>query len=507
MTERRGKSRSGVAMEVIRNQSNVFPGLGVYSITEVFHKAGMCHHAIWDAVYTIHVLQACPQALLNVSCLNLQTAQHASVQLSIHLQQRRTQTYGTGNSWYDTHMFTRTGWYHTRQFVSPFLRGYLIAADEAKRLTYADNLHVWGKQRVYSSSRSFAAMVKFKVCSLYSIFHIILTSMCLGPPPEPGQWSKIVWKILDSVNHQRSIWWLWAYACAYCIWAWTFAWPPHLSRCLEYIGQYCWLSVRSVARIWPTFSIFSPRYCISYLLLNTALMSNIRWTVGLGRCFIDINVYSTLFVENGSRAWQNTYVYRLNGKTDVWSALPIFSDYSKSGYARYLWFGAFNWSHWLSFSLDNDTGRWTVYTEQQRKDKTIKETIQTKNIKTVGPLDYCGIARIVKSNGGGEPRCALHFFVLFFSYSLEFKRILVCNNDPRFEYHAVRLAYQDATRSLNKHPGRRKQGVSSLSNAKKLHLPPLPIHSMQRKRVLQQSAETEAKVTFTLQVKELMEHC
>ena len=65
-------------------------------------------------------------------------------------------------------------------------------------------------------------------------------------------------------------------------------------------------------------------------------MSNIRWTVGLGRCFIDINVYSTLFVENGSRAWQNTYVYRLNGKTDVWSALPIFSDYSKSGYARYL---------------------------------------------------------------------------------------------------------------------------------------------------------------------------
>lgn len=58
----------------------------------------------------------------------------------------------------------------------------------------------------------------------------------------------------------------------------------------------------------------------------------------------------------------------------------------------------------LFTSSGRDTAQWVEYPERERRDKTVKHTIHTKNVKTVGPLDYCGIARIVKSNGGGEPR-------------------------------------------------------------------------------------------------------
>ena len=43
MSDRRHRSSkrcNAAAMEVIRKEPNVFPGIGVYSVTEVFHKAG-----------------------------------------------------------------------------------------------------------------------------------------------------------------------------------------------------------------------------------------------------------------------------------------------------------------------------------------------------------------------------------------------------------------------------------------------------------------------------------
>lgn len=56
--------------------------------------------------------------------------------------------------------------------------------------------------------------------------------------------------------------------------------------------------------------------------------------VGLGKCFIKVDAYSALFLEKSEleARWRKTYVYRLNGKTDVWASLPAFdSESSASG--------------------------------------------------------------------------------------------------------------------------------------------------------------------------------
>ena len=112
-----------------------------------------------------------------------------------------------------------------------------------------------------------------------------------------------------------------------------------------------------------------------------------------------------------------------------------------------------------------------VCSPAERKKVSLSYQTQCTGLFTVGPLDYCGIACLVKERG--ESKCVFSFlcsppFLIWYS------RMLVCNNDPRENLlYAKRNALTKETAKL-RGKGTEKVGLSTAVKRKVFKALPLP---------------------------------
>ncbi|KAH7921563.1 hypothetical protein BV22DRAFT_721541 [Leucogyrophana mollusca] len=133
MKSREGKNRDRPAMTVVRQASDIFPGVGVYSVCEIFNKAALSPSLTEDEVFT----SASRTARLCYAFYQFAAEAHA-------------------NLW---------------TFVKRCLHGYTLAADINQRMKYTDQLDVWGKQCMQLLPRMHTLLEKFEVQLFSALFY------------------------------------------------------------------------------------------------------------------------------------------------------------------------------------------------------------------------------------------------------------------------------------------------------------------------------------------------
>ncbi|KAF8974289.1 hypothetical protein BDZ97DRAFT_2052948 [Flammula alnicola] len=128
MIERRktNSTRTSIAMNVIRDHTDIFCGAGVYTIQEVFHRAGLSPNLVEFEIFD------CPS----------RTARLVAAYYHFCLQVRKT-------AWL---------------FIKQFLCGFLCACRREDRALYAQELAVYGKDRTNHSVRFKRLLTQFKSC-------------------------------------------------------------------------------------------------------------------------------------------------------------------------------------------------------------------------------------------------------------------------------------------------------------------------------------------------------
>ncbi|KAF8954246.1 hypothetical protein BDZ97DRAFT_1766393 [Flammula alnicola] len=128
MIERRktNSTRTSIAMNVIRDHTDIFCGAGVYTIQEVFHRAGLSPNLVEFEIFD------CPSL----------TARLVAAYYHFCLQVRKT-------AWL---------------FIKQFLCGFLRACRCEDRALYAQELAVYGKDRTNHSVRFKRLLTQFKSC-------------------------------------------------------------------------------------------------------------------------------------------------------------------------------------------------------------------------------------------------------------------------------------------------------------------------------------------------------
>ncbi|KAH7908556.1 hypothetical protein BJ138DRAFT_340174 [Hygrophoropsis aurantiaca] len=304
--QRKSKQRGGFAMAAIRDAPNVFGGVGKYTCCEIFTLAGL-PPAITEAE-----LFDSPDRTARFCCAYYDLAADAHQ-----------------NLW---------------PFVKRFLHGYTIGTTLEQRLKYADQLFIWGKERMEMSSRMHDLLGAFESTLL-----------------------KYNQKAEELNNH-------WYRSDVYCLYdpfepALT---PYSLKRVTLNLGHLVF------GEKWP---LLSSEAGIQVLDTGMDPLSQYFNKTTLSRVWINPNAYSTLFNINLRARWKTTKVYRMNSDSDVWSIIPAFSDRS------------------LSSSKAVSAFNCTEYDTADRQSRIIKTVITTSKVWTVGPLDYCGIGRVVLGQG------------------------------------------------------------------------------------------------------------
>lgn len=174
---RKSKSkRLGLAMLLVRTEKHIFSGVGVYTVEEIFHKAGMSVCVclfIWPSYSFFFHLE--------------NFFKHSSLLgLAPNITEREvfdnpSRTARLVAAYYDyTHNMRQTMWYvssssspsaplqvsceYLRNFVKPFLHGFLLACSRKDRILYSNHLMVHGKKRTNISQRSKDLLIEFEVC-------------------------------------------------------------------------------------------------------------------------------------------------------------------------------------------------------------------------------------------------------------------------------------------------------------------------------------------------------
>jgi len=139
-----------------------------------------------------------------------------------------------------------------------------------------------------------------------------------------------------------------------------------------------------------------------------------------------------------TKCWKNTYCYR-GQKRDIWTLWPDVSE---------------------SWPFD------AIFGEEQDK-RLLSFVTQHRNTYTVGPLDYCGIAKLVHGRGGDV--YVLSFPFSPFSLICLSPRMLVCNYDPSAdEFYVKRHVLEKETVKL-KAKGTERSGIVPAVKRKLLH--------------------------------------
>ncbi|KAJ7637920.1 hypothetical protein DFH06DRAFT_1053934, partial [Mycena polygramma] len=377
MTERRSvqSNRSGNAMTLVRSNTDIFAGAGVYTIAEIWHMAGLSPNLTEAEVFDS------PSRTARLCAAYFHFGQEAHTTL----------------------------W----SFVKRFLVGYAICVRDEHRLLYGERLHVYGKDRAYVTARFSALLSKFK---LYCDSH-----------PEDAVWVRNPTSLgpfdvfePDLVCHALE--------------------NPDINLGSLIFGADLWSELHSQAGL--------PLSCLSSDNVLARFFAATPIPPAMSATWLDTSAYTFLFNPKGKSARRashiRTLLYRASA-TDIWSVIPAYPDNSAPIPRRR-----------PPKVEDNNARKPTKRkvvppkvkpTPMQECDSTTREKallsyiIQYTQDYTVGPLDYCGVARLVKGRGPDI--------------------IMYCKGDPRVpEFYQRRRALAEVTAKL-KRSGEEKHGLSA----------------------------------------------
>lgn len=120
------------------------------------------------------------------------------------------------------------------------------------------------------------------------------------------------------------------------------------------------------------------------------------------------------------------------------------------------------------FRLDDED---LTFVELPKAGHLLKTVITETGNFTVGPLDYCGVARIEKAQGGGAEMW-VSFLCFFYNLRLMFTlSVFVCEEDPRLNsFYVAKRATRRAIKGLNKLGQRRISLQHSTRSNKKIKI-------------------------------------
>ncbi|KAF7356153.1 MULE domain-containing protein [Mycena venus] len=341
----RQTNRASNAMALVRTSSDIFAGAGVYTITELWHMAGLSPNLTEAEVFDS------PSRTARLCGAFYHFAKEAHTTL----------------------------W----TLVQRFLVDYVICVRKENRLLYSERLQVYGKERSYVSARFHGLLVNFKaVCEVHS--------------RDP----------------------LWVRRC-------TAAGPfdvfePELIRhALEFedinlggliFGEELWAKLHSDAGL--------PIACLSSDNTLARFYSNLSIAPEMSTSWLNPTAYTYLFHANKGALRAShplTILYRA-ANTDIWSVIPVFPDNSapiprarppqvpKSEQigdlvAPATWKSGKPPKPKTVAPLVPKTTPMQQCNPSTRDRALLAYIIKFTQNFTVGPLDYCGIARRIKGRG------------------------------------------------------------------------------------------------------------
>ncbi|KAF7371978.1 hypothetical protein MVEN_00055800 [Mycena venus] len=341
----RQTNRASNAMTLVRTSSDIFAGAGVYTITELWHMAGLSPNLTEAEVFDS------PSRTARLCGAFYHFAKEAHTTL----------------------------W----TLVQRFLVDYVICVRKENRLLYSERLQVYGKERSYVSARFHGLLVNFKaVCEVHS--------------RDP----------------------LWVRRC-------TAAGPfdvfePELIRhALEFedinlggliFGEELWAKLHSDAGL--------PIACLSSDNTLARFYSNLSIAPEMSTSWLNPTAYTYLFHANKGALRAShplTILYRA-ANTDIWSVIPAFPDNSapiprarppqvpKSEQigdlvAPATWKSGKPPKPKTVAPLVPKTTPMQQCNPSTRDRALLAYIIKFTQNFTVGPLDYCGIARRIKGRG------------------------------------------------------------------------------------------------------------
>ncbi|KAJ7468853.1 hypothetical protein B0H11DRAFT_2045141 [Mycena galericulata] len=385
-------SRAGNALALVRDSTEIFPGAGVYTTAELWHMAGLSPNLTEAEVFD----SASRTARLCAAFFHLAKEAHTTL------------------------------W----TFVQRFLVDYVICVREEHRLLYSDRLHVYGKDRAYVTARFNALLTDFKVFCDQHLNDEIWVRRCTSTGPfdvfEP-----------DLIRHALE--------------------NEDVNLGSLIFGDEVWSDLHSSAGLPPA--------CLSKDNVLARFFRELSVPAEMSATWLNLERYTYLFNDGKSalRAFHpHTILYRASS-TDIWavipaypsnsapiprprppktSLLPAFPKPSKKSKSR----RTAGPSRARPKPKAATAAPRLLPTPMVQCDPSTRERallsyiIKHTQDYTVGPLDYCGIARRIKGRGKDV--------------------ILFCKGDPRVpEFYHRRRALAEVTAKL-KSKGTEKKGLS-----------------------------------------------
>ncbi|KAJ7156231.1 hypothetical protein C8R46DRAFT_1294815 [Mycena filopes] len=360
--------RTGNAMTLVRTTTDIFAGAGVYTISEIWHMAGLSPNLTEAEVFDS------PSRTARLCAAFFHFGKEAHTTL----------------------------W----ALVKRFLVDYVICVRPDHRLLYSDRLHVYGKDRSYVTSRFNNLLSKFKAtCDAHSNDEIWTReyNSCEGPFDvfEPD----LRFNALEN---------------------------KELNLGSLIFGYKLWDDLHSSAEL-PANRLRSDN-ALSRFFSTAPIPTNMSAT------WLSPLAYTYLFhddIKARRASHPRTLLYRASS-SDIWSVIPAYPPNSapiprsKPGCSNSKKSPSTPTSSPTPM-LESDSGT--------RAKALLNYIIQFTQDYTIGPLDYCGIARLIRGAGPDV--------------------IMYCKGDPRVkEFYHRRQALAEVTAKL-RYRGEAKSGLPS----------------------------------------------
>ncbi len=156
---------------------SVFGGVGVYTVLEIFFKAGKHLHILATALsrsgidsYTSRHTQDFPPSSLQERYFAVHLVPLASARRSGNWRTNATQHYRASPNLLRMYILTSM---YCSTFLEPNYAGYVLAPSKQQRLKYSYRLHVFGKKRARMSERM------KRLCLRYEVSHWLCIPLTL----------------------------------------------------------------------------------------------------------------------------------------------------------------------------------------------------------------------------------------------------------------------------------------------------------------------------------------
>ncbi|GLB43862.1 hypothetical protein LshimejAT787_1500460 [Lyophyllum shimeji] len=365
-------NRSGNAMEKLRTEG-VMCGVGVYTVSELWHRAGLSPSLTEAEVFDSASRTA-----------RLCAAYYSFVYDAVA----------------DNSLWT---------LVKRHRENYTIAVHTEDRTKYAESLYVWGKDRCSFTARFNNLLKQFKMLVQSAANYPNSLVRRADDPAIPfdvfePELCRAALLLLDDRNLGLLI-----------------------------FGESEWVRLATAAGLPPP--CHAPDNALTCYFAKPEFKAT-------SKTWLDPSAYDFLLLDTPSRSelcsnWTKTILYRVNN-ANVWSVIPIYENSIPDTlqYPEYIPVTATKKKTAPTKPL---LVKITVESGEERKKLLISFVTQHTKNYTIGPLDYCGIARRVKTSGKDI--------------------IMLCEEDPRvLAFFRERRGYERETARL-KGAGTEKEGL------------------------------------------------